>query len=84
MVLDSKIRAARPPSLPHEIESQVIQGGVDIEPLDITRSIVMNGIAQSILLHLHRPYFAYAILMDDQKPMVGRMAPSILAWSASS
>jgi hypothetical protein len=80
MVLDSKIRAARPSSLPHEIESRVVQGGVDVEPLDIVRSIVMNGISQTILLYLHRPYFAYSILRD-QNPMTSRMSPSTLAWS---
>lgn len=79
MVLDSKIRAARPASLPHEIESHAVQGGVDVEALDIVRSIVMNGLSQTVLLHLHRPYFAYAILRDETNPMSGRMSPSVLA-----
>lgn len=80
MVLDSKIRAARPASLPHEIESRVVQGGVEVEGLDIVRSIIMNGLSQATLLHLHRPYFAYAVITDEGNPMTGRMSPSILAW----
>ena len=80
MVLDSKIRASRPASLPHEIESRVVQGGVEVEGLDIVRSIVMNGVSNTMLLHLHRPYFAFAILRDEGSPMTGRMAPSVLAW----
>jgi hypothetical protein len=79
MVLDHKIRGTKPAGLPEEVES-ARELGVDVKSLDIIRSTLINGMSQAALLYLHKPYFAFALQREDQNPMAGKFAPSVLAW----
>jgi hypothetical protein len=79
MVLDAKIRATRPAGLPQEIDEMATMHG-DLDPSkDGFRMTMFNYLCQTTLLHLHKSYFAVA-LMKDQPPMSGKLAPSVLAW----
>ncbi|PVF94886.1 hypothetical protein CPB86DRAFT_626349 [Serendipita vermifera] len=79
MVLDHRIRATRPTSLPQDVESTLVEGAVEIGMLDIVRTTSMDTLCQSTLIFLHRSHFAWAIMKDDMNPMAGKVAPSVLA-----
>jgi hypothetical protein len=79
MVLDHKIRGTKPAGLPEEVESAP-ELGVDVKSLDRIHSALINGMSQAALLYLHKPYFAFALQREDQNPMAGKFAPSVLAW----
>lgn len=79
MVLDHKIRGAKPAGLPEEVEPAT-EGRADVQSFDIIRSTLVNGLSQKTLLYLHKPYFAFALQRDGQNPMAGKLAPSVLAW----
>lgn len=79
MVLDAKIRATRPAALPQEIDSFApMKGDLDTSQ-DGFRMTMMNYLGQTMLLHLHKSYFAVALL-KEQPPIPGKLAPSVLAW----
>jgi hypothetical protein len=80
MVLDHRIRATRPASLPQDVESAIVEGAVEIGVLDIVRTTSMNALCQSTLIFLHRCHFAWAMMKDDMNPMAAKVAPSVLAW----